>query len=187
MSRASGGPRDCRSRGLLPVRPAVRLALAAATTLAVGLPVTGAPSAFAAPKPGPGKPSTSSHQPAMPSQDRVERAKQEVARKKQSVEDIEAALAGAQARMEAAAQAAEPAFEKCTGARWALHQARGGPRRARAASVQATTDVTSERAGIVQLDTESYQNGTELNAATALMGDEGPAGLMNRYGVVQSA
>jgi cell wall-associated NlpC family hydrolase len=45
----------------------------------------------------------------------------------------------------------------------------------------------AERSGIVQLVTESYQNGTDLTTATALMSDEGPAGLMNRYGVVQSA
>src|SRR5699024_3810776 len=40
---------------------------------------------------------------------------------------------------------------------------------------------------IVTLVTDSYQNGTELNSATAIMGGEGPKGLMNRYGVVESA
>ena len=47
--------------------------------------------------------------------------------------------------------------------------------------------VQRQRAGIVQLVTDSYQNGTELNTATAMMSDEGPKGLMNRYGVVESA
>ena len=89
--------------------------------------------------------------------------------------------------MEAAAQAAEIAFEKYNGARWALHKAKVETRRARAASVKAAADVETERAAIVQLVTESYQNGTELNTATALMSGEGPQGLMNRYGVVQSA
>jgi peptidoglycan DL-endopeptidase CwlO len=156
------------------------MVLAAATTLAVGLPLAGAQRALAVPSPDP-----SGH--PMPSQQQVEKAKREVARKKQSVEDIEAQLAAAQARMEAAAQAAEIAFEKYNGARWQLHQARLETRRAQAASARAALDVESERAGIVSLVTESYQNGTELNTATALMSDEGPQGLMNRYGVVQSA
>ena len=58
---------------------------------------------------------------------------------------------------------------------------------AQARSAQAAADVAQQRAGIAQLVTESYQNGTELNAASALLSDEGPHGLMNRYGVVQSA
>jgi cell wall-associated NlpC family hydrolase len=164
------------------VRPAVRLALAAATTLAVTLPVLGTMSApaLAAPRPHPGSP-------AVPSQAQVDRAKRNVAAKKLSVQQIEAQLAGAQARMEAASQAAEIAFEKYNGARWELQQAKKETRRAQAASVQAANAVETERTGIVQLVTESYQNGTELNTATALMSDEGPQGLMNRYGVVQSA
>ena len=89
--------------------------------------------------------------------------------------------------MEAASQAAEIAFEKYNGARWELQQARLQTRRAQAASKKAAGDVVAERGGIVQLVTESYQNGTDLTTATALMSDEGPAGLMNRYGVVQSA
>ena len=58
---------------------------------------------------------------------------------------------------------------------------------ARKAEATARAQVAVERAGIVQLVTESYQNGTALNSATALMGGEGPQGLMNRYAVVQSA
>jgi peptidoglycan DL-endopeptidase CwlO len=164
------------------VRPAVRLALAAATTFAVTLPVVGplSSSAVAAPAPHPSSP-------AMPSQAQVDKAKKDVAAKKLSVQQIEAQLAGAQARMEAASQAAEIAFEKYNGARWELTQARQATRRAQAASAKAAYDVQAQRGGIVQLVTESYQNGTELNTATALMSDEGPAGLMNRYGVVQSA
>ncbi len=166
------------------VRPAVRLALAAATTLAVTLPVAGASGlAFAATAPHPSTPTS----PAMPSQAQVDKAKKDAAAKLLSVHQIEAQLAGAQARMEAASQAAEIAFEKYNGARWELQQARQATRRAQSASLKAATDVESERAGIVQLVTESYQNGTDLNTATALMSDEGPAGLMNRYGVVQSA
>ncbi|MCW2759935.1 MAG: hypothetical protein JWR85_136, partial [Marmoricola sp.] len=52
---------------------------------------------------------------------------------------------------------------------------------------QAKLDVEQQRAGIVSLVTDSYQNGTELNTATAMMSDDGPKGLMNRYAVVASA
>ena len=162
------------------MRTPVRMALAATMTLAVALPLAGASRAVAAPEPDPGSPS-------VPSQSQVDKAKRDVATKQQSVESIEGQLAAAQARMEAAAQAAEIAFEKYNGARYELAQAKAETRRARAASVKAAADVEGERAGIVQLVTESYQNGTELNTATALMSDEGPQGLMNRYGVVQSA
>jgi cell wall-associated NlpC family hydrolase len=167
---------------LFTVRPAVRLALAAVTTFAVALPVLGSFSApaLAARAPHPGSP-------AIPSQAQVDKAKKDVAAKKLSVQQIEAQLAGAQARMEAASQAAEIAFEKYNGARWELQQAKLATRRAQAASAKAAYEVQAQRGGIVQLVTESYQNGTELNTATALMSDEGPAGLMNRYGVVQSA
>ena len=156
------------------------MVLVAATTLAVGTPIGLATSAHAAPTPDPGTPT-------MPSQSQVDQAKQDVAKKKQSVADIEAQLNAAQARMQAAEQAAEIAFEKYNGARWELQQAKAETNRARTASAKAALDVEGERAGIVSLVTESYQNGTQLNAATALMSDEGPQGLMNRYGVVQSA
>jgi cell wall-associated NlpC family hydrolase len=70
---------------------------------------------------------------------------------------------------------------------WRLNEAHSRSDQAKAASVKAAADVTAQRSGIVSLVTESYQNGTEINTATALMSDEGPDGLMNRYAVVQSA
>jgi cell wall-associated NlpC family hydrolase len=172
------------------VRTPVRMALAVTMTLAVALPLAGASRAMAAPDPNPGTPSVGGPSvggPSMPSQSQVDKAKRDVARKTQSVASIEGELAAAQARMEAAAQAAEIAFEKYNGARWELQQAKAETRRAKAASTKAAADVATERTGIAQLVTESYQNGTALNTATALMSDEGPQGLMNRYGVVQSA
>jgi cell wall-associated NlpC family hydrolase len=110
-----------------------------------------------------------------------------VAHKKSSFSQIEAALAAATARMEAASTAAEAAAEKYNGAMWQLDEARKASVRAQAAARKAAQDVVVQRAGIAQLVTESYQNGTELNTASALLSDEGPTGLMNRYGVVQSA
>ena len=152
------------------------MALAAATTLAVTLPLAGV--ASAAPDPTPTPP---------PSQAQVNKARADVEAKKLSVAQIEAGLAAATARMEAASNAAEAAAERYNGAMWELDVARKQSQQAKVRARKAAADVESQRAGIIQLVTESYQNGTELNSATALMSDEGPSGLMNRYAVVQSA
>ena len=148
------------------------MAVSAATTLAVTLPIAGA--SYAAPEP-------------VPSQAQVKQAEKAVTAKKQSVQQLEAALAAANARMDEASTAAEVAFERYNGAKWKLDEARKASRLAQARSAAAAADVARQRAGIAQLVTESYQNGTELNTASALLSDEGPQGLMNRYGVVQSA
>ena len=152
------------------------MALATATTIAVTLPLAGA--AIAAP---------TTHDPSVPSRAQVLKARQAVEDKQRSVQDIEASLAAATARMEAASVAAETAAEKYNGAMWELEVARKATKAAQARATQAREAVKVQRDGIVQLVTESYQNGTQLNTATALMSGEGPQGLMNRYGVVQSA
>ena len=152
------------------------MAIAAATTLAVTLPISGA--ALAAPNRKP---------PAVPTQAQVDKAKAAVADRKKSVAQLEAALSAANARMQEASTAAELAFERANGARWRLSVAQQELREAQARGRQAAADVASQRDGIAYLVTESYQNGTELNTASALVSDEGPTGLMNRYGVVQSA
>jgi cell wall-associated NlpC family hydrolase len=162
------------------------MALAAATTLAVTLPVAGVANAAPDPRPAP------THAPGKnpgdaPSKAQVDRAKSDVASKKQSVAQIQAALDAAATRMQAASTAAEAAAESYNGAVWRLEEARKATRKARLDSRRAAAAVTAQRDGIMQLVTESYQNGTELNTATALMSDEGPQGVMNRYGVVQSA
>ena len=150
------------------------MALAAATTLAVTLPLAGVASAAPDPKP-------------TPSQARVDKARADVEARKLSVTQIEAALAAATARMEEASNTAEAAAERYNGAMWELDVARKHTQQAKVRAQKAAADVESQRGGIIQLVTESYQNGTELNTATALMSDEGPSGLMNRYSVVQSA
>jgi peptidoglycan DL-endopeptidase CwlO len=151
------------------------MAIAATTTLAITLPISGAALA---------DPGTTS---SIPTKAQVDRAQAAVTHKKQSVAQIEAALAAANARQDAALNAAEAAFERANGARWRLEEARKASKAAQLRARQAAADVARQRDGIVSLVTESYQNGTELNAATALVSDEGPTGLMNRYAVVQSA
>ncbi len=123
----------------------------------------------------------------MPSHAQVKKAEAAVKATKLSVGQIEAELAAANARVDEASTAAEVAFERYNGAQWQLEEARKASRVAKSRAARAVTDVQRQRAGIAQLVTESYQNGTELNAASALLSDEGPHGLMNRYGVVQSA
>ena len=155
--------------------------MAAATTVAVSLSLTASVTGAAtAAKPHPG-PTT------MPTQAQVDRAKAAVAHKKESVAQLEGALAAATARMEAASTAAEAASERYNGAMWRLSEARKAYQQALVQEQQARDDVTRQRDGIVSLVTDSYQNGTELNTATAMMSDEGPKGLMNRYAVVASA
>jgi cell wall-associated NlpC family hydrolase len=154
------------------------MALAAATTVAMTLPLIGPLTAVANadPKPAP-----------VPTQAQVDRAKADVAEKLTSVARLEAALAAATARMEQASIAAESASEAYNGAMWRLDEARKESQQAQLKARQAAESVERQRDGIVQLVTDSYQNGTELNTATAMMSDEGPKGLMNRYGVVESA
>ncbi|MET0998001.1 MAG: C40 family peptidase [Marmoricola sp.] len=164
------------------MRPATRMALAAATTLAVTLPLAGVASAAPDPKPAP------TQAPAQaPSQAQVDRAQANVATKRRSVQEIESALAAANARLEQAAEAAGVAAEAYNGAMWKLSEARKAVRVAQAREVKAKADVATQRAGIITLVTDSYQNGTELNSATAMLSNEGPKGLMNRYAVVESA
>ncbi len=156
------------------------MALAAATTVALILPITGAAIATPSPNPKPGSA-------GLPTQAQVDRARADVASKKQSVAQLESALAAATARMEAASMAAESAAEEYNGAMWRLAEARKATHQAQQAATAAAASVERQRAGIVTLVTDSYQNGTELNTATAMMSDEGPRGLMNRYAVVASA
>ena len=156
------------------MRPAFRMAMAAATTLALTLPLAGVASAD--PKPDP-----------VPTQKQVDRARADVASKRQSVDQLEGALAAANARLQQAALDASIAAEAYNGAMWRLSEAKKSVRKAEAQEEQAKKDVKDQRSGIVTFVTDSYQNGTELNSATAVMGGEGPKGLMNRYGVVESA
>jgi len=174
----AGKRNETHYEGICPVRPVVRMALAAATTVALTLPIAGV--ASASPKHDP-------KTPGMPSQAEVNRARADVVSKQQGAAQLESALASATARMQAASTAAEEAAERYNGAMWRLEEARKESLRAQQLAKQAAEDVKLQRDGIVQLVTDSYQNGTELNSATAMMSDEGPKGLMNRFSVVESA
>jgi cell wall-associated NlpC family hydrolase len=126
------------------------------------------------------------HKP-VPTQAQVNAAKAAAAQKAGDVASIQASLAVANARLQAAAEEAEIAAEAYNGAMWRLDQAKAATATAKAEVAAALAQVADQRSGIAQLVTQSYQDGTELNGMTALLGADGPAGVMNRWGVVQSA
>lgn len=126
------------------------------------------------------------HKP-IPSQAQVDRAKAAVAQKAGDVAALQASLAVANARLQQAADRAEIAAEAYNGAMWRLQQAQQATADAKSAVADALAHVAEQRAGIAQLVTQSYQDGTVLNGVSAFLGAEGPAGVMSRMGVVQSA
>jgi cell wall-associated NlpC family hydrolase len=126
------------------------------------------------------------HKP-VPTQAQVDQAKAAAAKKAGDVASLQASLAVANARLHGAAEKAEIAAEAYNGVMWRLQQAQQATAAAKAAAADALVHVADQRAGIAQLVTQSYQDGTVLNGVTAFLGAEGPAGIMGRLGVVQSA
>jgi cell wall-associated NlpC family hydrolase len=126
------------------------------------------------------------HKP-VPTQAQVDQAKAAAAKKAGDVASLQASLAVANARLHGAAEKAEIAAEAYNGVMWRLQQAQQATAAAKAAAADALVHVADQRAGIAQLVTQSYQDGTVLNGVTAFLGAEGPAGVMGRLGVVQSA
>lgn len=122
-----------------------------------------------------------------PSRAQVDAAKQAVAAKARSVAEIRAALVVAQQQANAADTAAEIASERYNGAVFALQKARQEVTHAKAEAARARADVAAQRKHIAQLATASYQQGSDLNAVTAMLGADGPTGLMDKVGVVQTA
>lgn len=125
--------------------------------------------------------------PTFPSKAQVDAAQASADKKAADVAAIQAALVVANTRLQDAAQRAEVAAEAWNGARWRLSEARKATREAQAEVAAADAEREAQRSGIAQLVTQSYQDGTVLNGMTAFLGAEGPTGVMQRYGVVQSA
>ena len=154
-SRAVGKQHETHYERDNPVRSVVRLAIAAATTLALTVPLTGA--AFADPDS------------PVPSQREVDRAKKAVADKERGIKGLQASLDATNARLQVAVEHAGYMAEQYNGAMWRLSEAHEAARAAEAAKLQAVAAVETQGRGIITLVTESYQNGTELNSATAVM------------------
>ncbi|HEU4513509.1 MAG TPA: C40 family peptidase [Nocardioidaceae bacterium] len=118
---------------------------------------------------------------AFPSQDEVVAAEQRVAETARDVGAIKASLLMANQRLEAAAVAAEMASEKYNGAMWRLGLAREELAGARREAAAARRRVAEQRRSIGALVASSYQHGGELTALNAMMGADGPEGVLDQY------
>jgi len=126
------------------------------------------------------------HHPA-PTQSQVDRARSLVAQRAGEVASLQAQLAVANDRVEAAAQKAEIAAEAYNGAMFVLQQAKADTAKAKADAAQAAQNVEAQRAGIAALVTQSYQDGSSLAGVTAFLGADDIDSVMNRVGAVNSA
>ena len=124
---------------------------------------------------------------AFPSKDEVAAAKERVARTARSVGAIKASLLLANNRLEAAAVKAEMASEAYNGAMWRLQTARQELATARAEAAKARRSVAEQREAIGALVAASYQQGGDLTALSAMMGADGPEGVLDQYVTFQGA
>lgn len=124
---------------------------------------------------------------AFPSREQVDAAKQRVAQTARDVGAIKASLLLANQRLEAAAVQAEKASEAYNGAMWRLQTARQELATARAEAAKARRTVAEQRRAIGALVAASYQQGGDLTALSALMGADGPEGVMDQYATFQGA
>lgn len=168
-----GSGSDPRPKGAPPVRRSARLPLIAAVSTATILGMGGVAVAD-----GPG---------AYPSKDKVDHARHHAAKVADDVDAIRRQLDSASARLSQLNQQAEIASERYNGAMWRLGQAREAQRKARERATAAHDKVNRQRDDIAHLVVQSYQNGSQFNTMTALLGKGGPLGVMSRTGVVNMA
>jgi peptidoglycan DL-endopeptidase CwlO len=122
-----------------------------------------------------------------PTRDEVAAAQQRVAETERSVGAIKASLLLANQRLEAAAVEAGMASEAYNGAMWRLQLAREELASAREKAAAARRTVDEQRETIGALVAASYQQGGDLNALTAVVGADGPEGVMDRLASFQGA
>lgn len=167
----SGVTRTSRSRQ---ARGRVRLLLAAGVTAALCMGTV--PSAVA-----------DKGDRAFPSKDEVAAAQAQAESKARAVGAIKASLMLANQRLEQAALRAEQASEAYNGAMWRLELAKKEVLEAQAEAVQARKTVAEQRKTIGALVASSYQRGDELTALGAMMGADGPEGVLDQYAAFQGA
>ncbi len=124
---------------------------------------------------------------AYPSKEEVAAAQQRVGQKSRAVGAIQASLLLANQRLEQAALEAEMASEAYNGAMWRLQEATQQVRDAQADVRQARATVEEQRRAIGALVAASYQQGSELTALSAMMGADGPEGVLDQYAAFQGA
>lgn len=153
-----------------------------AGVLTVALCLSAAPAALADHGPSGGH-----HKKAYPTKAQVDAAKAEAARRAKDVGAIKGALLLANQRLDQASTAAEQASEAYNGAMWRLQVAAQKLKQAQKDAARARAHVADQRDAIASLVVTSYQQGTQLSSLTAVMGSDGPEGVMDQYAAFQGA
>jgi cell wall-associated NlpC family hydrolase len=118
--------------------------------------------------------------PPVPSQGQVERARSAAQDAANRVAVIQADLALANAELEVSAVEAAQAFEAYNGARWAAEQAADQLDGAVQDARRAERELVDQRDRMAALVAVTYQDGGELSALDAVLGADGPAGVMDQ-------
>ena len=116
----------------------------------------------------------------LPGRSQVQQAERDVADAAERVAEIQAALAVANAELEAAAVRAAQAFEAYNGARWRAEQAVLRLEAATADAHRADRALDRRRDRLAGFVTTSYQGAGALSALDAVLGADGPAGVMDQ-------
>lgn len=122
-----------------------------------------------------------------PSQAEVDRARTFMEARADAVGQIQAARASAARRVHDAHEAAEVAVERYNGARYEAQLARKAAVKALRQAREARQRVQVQRTGIALLAAQTYSEGAALNGVTTFMTSGGPATVMARHGVAESA
>jgi cell wall-associated NlpC family hydrolase len=123
----------------------------------------------------------------VPTTQQLADARADVQRKQQGVAAMQAELAAAQASLASAQTAASIASEEYNGAMWRLSESRKASRQAKARATELQDRVRIQRDGMARLVVQSYQEGTQINAMTAILDADGPTAIMGRQAVVDMA
>ncbi|GAB3264014.1 hypothetical protein GCM10027425_28740 [Alteromonas gracilis] len=121
-----------------------------------------------------------------PSQEQVQAAQAEVIRVGNDVASLRAGMLLAQQRQEEVGRAAAVASERYNGVRYRLEQARAAHVEAQAQARAARADVLAQRETISAMVADSYVNVQDISALQAVIGADGPAGVMSRLSAVDS-
>jgi cell wall-associated NlpC family hydrolase len=125
--------------------------------------------------------------PDLPSKAEVRAAEDAASQKARDVAAIKAQLVLANQRLEQAATRAEQASEAYNGAMWQLEKATDALRQAREEAARARAHVARQRDAIGALVASSYQQATDLNSLSAVMGADGPEGVLDQFVAFQGA
>jgi cell wall-associated NlpC family hydrolase len=153
-----------------------------ACAASVVLVVAGTPSAVAAKGDKDPEPKQ-----AFPSARDVRVAKQEAGDTAALVDKAQADLVTANAELEAAAVRAEQAAEAWNGAQWRLQEATHAAHEARADVRRSDRKLADQRDDLAGVVAASYQDGGDVAAVNAVLGSEGPQGLMSQMLAYQGA